>query len=159
MQLPGARTTSIAPSAISADEQPVRVPVVAFPVQPPPPDAFNGELGCVVGYSDVGYSDVDHRSISGNVVGTIRNGLAFALLREVMHQHPIGLSLGQPSATSVFKGSHELFLLRVDRNNRVAIPPEGLHLAVHVAKLGIAVDMLGTLTGFHVGLQGITHFL
>src|SRR6266545_1787778 len=154
MQFPGARSVAIAASAVSADEQPSRLSVVPFPVQtPPPPDALGSELGRVMSHSDV-----NHRSISCDVISAVGNGLAFAKMREVVHRYLISLSLGQPSPPPVFKGPHEFLLLRIHGDHRVPSPPKSLDLPVQVAKLGIAVRMLGTLTGLHIGLQGVPHF-
>src|SRR5215510_583915 len=155
MQFPGARSVAIAASAVSADEQPGRLSVVPFPVQtPPPPDALGSELGCVMGHSDV-----HHGSISCDVISAVGNGLSFTQMREVVHRYLIGFSLGQPSPPPVLKGPHEFLLLRIYRNHRVPSPPKSLDPAVQVAKLGIAVRMLGAFTGLHISLQGVPHFL
>ena len=155
MQFPGARPVAIAAAAVSADEQPRRLSVVAFPVQTlPAPDALGSELGRVMGHSDV-----DHGSISRDVISAVGNGFAFTQGREVVYRYLIGLSLGPPPPPPVFKGPHEFLLLRSHGNHRVARPPKGLDLPVQVAKLGIAVGMLGTLTGLHISLQGEPHRL
>ena len=117
---------------------------MTFPVQaPPPPDTFDGELGCAVRYPNI-----DYRSISSDVIGPVRNGLSFALPRKVVYRYLIGLSLGQPSATPVLKGSDEFLLLRVDGNYWIANPPECFHLPVQIAKLSITVHMLRVGGGF-----------
>ena len=90
MQFPGARPVAIAAAAVSADEQPRRLSVVAFPVQTlPAPDALGSELGRVMGHSDV-----DHGSISRDVISAVGNGFAFTQGREVVYRYLIGLPLG-----------------------------------------------------------------
>ena len=73
VQLPGPRPVAITASAVGADEQPLRPPVVLPAIQPPPPpDALDGELRRVMRHPDV-----DHRPISRDVVSAVGNGLAF----------------------------------------------------------------------------------
>src|ERR1017187_4508566 len=70
--------------------RPGSLPVVPPAIQaPPPPNAFRGKLGRVVRHPDL-----DHRSVQRDVIGPVRNGLAFAEVREVGYRHFVGRSLG-----------------------------------------------------------------
>src|SRR5450755_3673138 len=93
MQFPGALAVPVAASAVGADEQSFRSPMVSFSVQAPPaPDTFYGELGRIVSHSHV-----DHGSIAGDVISSVRNRLARAEMREIVHRDLVGFSFRQPA--------------------------------------------------------------
>jgi hypothetical protein len=84
VEFPGAlwRFQLLSPLSVGADEQSFRSPIVLFPVQAPPAsNALHGELGRIVGHAHV-----DHGSIAGNVISSVRNRLARAEMRKIMQQ-------------------------------------------------------------------------
>src|SRR5262249_22690429 len=72
-----------------------------------------------------------------------------------MDVHLFRLTSPSPRATRIFKGSNQLVLLGVHRNHRVAPPPESLRQPVDIAKLAIAIPMLGSLFALDIELQPI----
>src|SRR5215831_1867065 len=72
-----------------------------------------------------------------------------------MDVHLFRLTSPSPRATRIFKGSNQLVLLGVHRNHRVAPPPESLRQPIDIAKLPIAIPMLGSLLALHLELQPI----
>src|SRR3954463_11680832 len=62
-------------------------------------------------------------------------------------------ALGAQLTAAVLEVSDELFLLRVDRDRRLAGGLPGLHPRVDVFELGVAVGVACALAGLAVGLQ------
>src|SRR5215213_3351555 len=72
---------------------------------------------------------------------------------EIVHPDRFGLALGAQLAAAVLEVSDEFFLLRVDRDRRLAGGLPGLHPHVDVFELGVAVGVARALAGLAVGLQ------
>src|SRR5215472_615798 len=62
-----------------------------------------------------------------------------------------------PLAAIVFEIPYGLFLLGVDRYDRIIRGQEGLGLRINVLKLRVAIDVLAAFSGLAVGLQAIAH--
>ena len=115
---------------------------------PPAADAFDGEGGGVV--ID---ADADPALVGGDVVDAVGNGPAVGRDHEVVHAHFLGLALGAQLPAGVPEIANQLLFLGVDRDRRLAGPPEAADAGVDVLELGVAVGMLAALAGLGVGLQ------
>ena len=106
---PGPGATAIAATAIGANQQTSGRTIALSPIQPPPPpDTLHREFRRVVADPYV-----DHGPIVPDIIDPIGNGLALAPGRPIMHIDFVGLPFGSPRATPIFKGSYELFFLRI----------------------------------------------
>src|SRR5580704_4835006 len=144
--------TAVPAAAVGADQQPLGLAVMPPAVHPPPPpDALDGELR-----SFMGHSHVDHRPIARDVVRAIGNGFAFRLTRKVVGRNLLRLPSRHPLAARIFKGSHQLLLLCVDRNYWIAAVSKSLYLPVQVAELRVPVGMLGAFPCLHICLQCVS---
>jgi hypothetical protein len=76
---------------------------------PPPPDGCHCKFGCVARLPDVNTGFV-----ARHIVNTIRNGLSYRVLWEIMHQRTLRRSLGLPFAPVILKVAHEFLLFRID---------------------------------------------
>ena len=66
-----------------------------------------------------------------------------------------GRALRAPLATIVLEITHQFLLLGVDRYDRFVRRQQGHGLRVDVAKLRVAIDVIGSFTRLAVGLQAI----
>src|SRR6516225_313624 len=152
VQFPGTLPVSVAAATISADQQPCGITIVPPPIQAPPSsNALHGELRRFMRHTHV-----HNCPVQGDVISSIRNGLALTQVWKIVNGDLIGSALGQPSAPSIFKGSDEFFLLCIHRNYRIARSPECFDLPADIPKLRIPIGMLRSFTGLHVGLQGVS---
>src|ERR1700758_3023092 len=126
---------------------------MALAIQSPPSsNALHSELRCLVRYPDI-----DHRTVQGDVVSSVWDGLALAQVRKIVNVHFLRLALRQPSAPPVLKGSHEFLFLRVHRNHRVTKPAECFDLSVEITELSVPIGMLRSPPHLYMGLQSVTH--
>ena len=70
-----------------------------------------------------------------------------------MHPDRLGLALRAQLPSTLLEVPDKLFLLRVDRDHRLAGSLEGLHFRVDVLELGVAVGVAGALARLGIGLQ------
>jgi len=98
-------------------------------------------------------ADADPSLVGGDIVNPVRNRLAVGCDPEVVHAHFFGLALGSQLPAGVPEVANQLLFLGIDRDRRLAGPPEAAHAGVDMLELGIAVGMLTALAGLGVGLQ------
>ena len=98
-------------------------------------------------------AETDPSGIRGDVVDAVGRRLAQLGEGEIVHPNRFGLALGAQLTAAVLEVSDELFLLRVDRDRRLAGGLAGFHPRVDVFELGVAVGVARALAGLAVGLQ------
>src|SRR5207244_11881077 len=101
----------------------------------------------------VGSADADHAAIGLNDVNAVRKGQTLGLGTEVMVLNQNRCPAPQP--TVVLEVAHQLFLLGVDADNRIAAAAELLPVRAEVAELLVAVGTAVGTTTFAVGVQGV----
>ena len=117
---PQPESVSVGSATVGGDENPAGVGVFLFThVLPPLGDRGDGEdRGVVVdAYGDPG-------AVVGQVVDSIRNGLAIGLLGEVIGGHLDRFALGMPFLASLSEPSDEFFLFCINADHRVACGEE-----------------------------------
>src|SRR5208337_1684620 len=87
-------------------------------------------------------ADAHIAGIGANVVDAIGNGFAQFLVDEVMHIHFIRTSFRPIVAARVLVVADQLFLLGIDRDDRLAGGLEGHGLLVDVLELSVTVGMM-----------------
>src|SRR5712692_5665550 len=153
VELPSPKAIPVAPSSVGTNQKPTSLGIALLPRHlPPAADALHGELRRVVGDPNV-----HHRSIPGNVVRPIRDRVSLRQTREVVSLDLLRLASGPPGAARIPKGSDELFLLGVHRDDGVAGAHELLNLRVDVAELLVSIRVLGAFALLGVGLKRVPH--
>src|SRR3990170_5780021 len=147
--LPRPDARAVAATSVRADENLacVRIPLHTHGI-PPPTDARDRELRCVVGHPHI-----DEPFVPADVVRAIRDGRALCKVREVVDIHSAGLALRAPAPPRSFEGAHALLLLPINRDHGLTAPSEPCHLGVDVPELGISVRGLPPLLVLHVPLK------
>lgn len=100
-------------------------------------------------------ADADHHipAIVGEIVDAIGNSFADRLAGKNMVVHIQRLT--PPGPTSILEASNQLFLFRIDANNRVASLEKGSPLLINVAKLTIAIRIVCAGDRLAIAVQGI----
>ena len=101
---------------------------------PPAPDGLDGE-GCRVG----GVADRHPSFVVGEVVDPVGHGPAELFVDEVMGLGPRRLAGRVVLAPAVGELAHQLLLLGVDADHRIAAGQKRRHLVVQVDELGVTV--------------------
>lgn len=136
--LPQPVPAAVAAPAVARDVELAGIPVpVAAHLVPPAPDALHGEGGRVAADAHAHIP-----LVLPHVVDAVGGGLAEAKDGEVVVEHQGRLAGGQVLAPLVGEVAHQLLLLCIHRDYRLAVLHEGLGLVVYVAELGVTVDVL-----------------
>ncbi len=93
--------------------------------------------------------------VARHVVDAVRNRLALGVGREIMHQHRRRRALRLPFAPAVLEVPDQLFLLRVDRDHRLASGQMRVRGLVDVLELRVAVRMRGAFLPLARRLQPV----
>src|SRR6266446_4831658 len=121
------------------------------------PPASNGrdrELGGVAADADA------HPGlVVTQVVDSVGDRLALAWVRKIMHIDLGRLSFGPPGSARILLISHGFLLLRVDRDRWLTVTVLCSHPTIDVAKLLVAIGVVGPFTHFPVSLQAIAGML
>src|SRR5262249_45611250 len=152
---PQARTVAVAPPAVGRDQdlpRPGEAPCAHL--LPPTADARRGEEGRVMVDADT-----DPALVVRDVVDPVRDGLAQFLILEVVNADFLRRPFGAPLPAWVLEIPHQLLLLRVHRDHRLAALLKAPRLGVDVLELGVAVGMLPPLARLAVGLQAVAGFV
>ena len=115
---------------------------------PPAPDAFDGELRCIVCHARV-----NHAFVTVNIVSSISNGCALRKTRIIVDVHLWRLAFLMPFLPVILKVSDTFFLLRVHRNDWLSLLQKPFRRAIDVTKLPFAVRVRFSFFVFLVGLQ------
>ena len=98
------------------------------------------------------HPDAHPAPVVGHVIDPIGYGLAKLVVREVVNVDPRRLPLARPLTPAVAERPNQLFLLRINRHNRLAQSPKGPHTPVDAPELCVAVGVLTALQGLAIGL-------
>ena len=135
--LPASRPIPVAPAGVRRDVQACRFRVRALThTLPPVPNRSHRERRRIVVAPHA-----DPRFIAGHVEDTVRNRLPLRVAREIVHAHRRRRRLGLPFAACVREVPHQLFLLGVDRNHRLAGGQKPIRRRIDVLELLVAVRM------------------
>ena len=104
-------------------------------------------------------ADVDPALVAADVVDAVRDRFAKGFIDEIVDAYGFGLSLRIPLTTAVLERPHELLLLRVDRNYRVAGRVKGIGLRVDVFELRVSVGMLFAFDRLPIRLKAVAQLL
>src|SRR5579883_2790098 len=149
--LPDVRPIAVAAARVGGDEQVSRLGVaLAAHLLPPRRDRGDREDRRVVVDADV-----DEAVVGRNVIDAVGDGLADRVVGEVVHVHHLRFALGLPLASAVSEVADQLFLLRVDGDERHAAFEALLCLRVEVLELRVAVRVLRALDGLDRCLQTV----
>jgi hypothetical protein len=121
---------------------------------PPAPDRFHGKLGGVV--ID---PNTDPTGVGRHIIDPIRNDLAQLLVGKVVDPYRLGFTLGAPLPATISELTDQLFLLGINRHDRLSLPLESLHPPVDMLKLGVAVRVLAAFNRLAVGLQAVAQMM
>ena len=149
--LPGAQPIPVAPARIGRDEQGRGLGVgAATHLMPPVSNRRHRERRCVVvpAHAHPGF-------VARHVADAVRNRLALGVGREIMHQHRRRRALRLPFAPAVLEVPDQLFLLRVDRDHRLAGGQMLVRGLVDVLELRVAVRMRGAFLPLARRLQPV----
>src|SRR5450631_396922 len=150
--LPQPDTRSIRAAAIGSDRQLAGFRVALAPHRvEPAADGGDGKLSRIA--CD---PDAHPACIGANVVHAIRYDFAEFLVLEVVHLHAPRIAFRAVVGATILVVADQLFLLGIDRDDRL---PRGLcgdYLGVDVLELRIAVGMLRALVGLAVRLPAVT---
>jgi len=113
----------------------------------PGTDGVDGELSGVMRDADA-----DAATVVGEIVNSVRNGLAQFLVFKVVAVDPAWLAFAAPVCAGVPIVTDQLFLLRIDRDHRLIVGLEGQDLGIDVLELGITVRMVAAFVGLEVTL-------
>src|SRR5262245_12065719 len=103
LHLPQPASAPVRAAAVGCDQQPPRLRIGPAPhVPPPPPERLDGELGRVVTHPDA-----DPPGVRRHVVDAVGDGLALALVDEVVDLHLLGLALGLPLPAAIAVRAHQ----------------------------------------------------
>jgi hypothetical protein len=70
----------------------------------------------------------------------------------------LGVAGWLPTTAAIFQGSDQFFLFRVHTDHRVMVAHEAPDLLVEIAKLRVAMGMLGALDRLPIRLQRVSQF-
>src|SRR4051812_35097950 len=90
-------------------------------------------------------ADANAATVVGEIVNSVRNGLAQFLVLKVVAVDPARLAFAAPVCAGVPVVTDQLFLLRIDRDHRLIVGLEGQDLGIDVLELGITVRMVAAL--------------
>ena len=116
----------------------------------PAADRSDGELGRIARDPDA-----DPARIGCHVVHAIGHDLAEFLVLEVVHLHAPRIALGSIVRAAVPVVADQLFLLRVDGDDRLARSLRRNHFGIDVLELVVAIRMLRALVGLAVRLPAV----
>jgi hypothetical protein len=97
--------------------------------------------------------------VVGHIVDAIGDGLALAVINEVVHQDSPGMSLPLPLFSPLPEGTYQFLLLGIHRNDGLSLGLESLYLSGNVAELRVPVWVLLPFFRLAVGLQAITQLM
>src|SRR5579864_3588058 len=151
MDSPGAWQCAVAAAGIGTNQQALGLRVSFSSHQvPPTANTFDSKFRCFMGNAHV-----DDSFIPRHIVGPVRDRLAPALRRKIVDVDRRGVAFRLPATTAIIEGSHQFLLLRVHADDRVMVTHKAPNLIIEIAKLRIAIWMLGTLDRLYVSLQGV----
>src|SRR5713101_749261 len=152
---PESAPTAIAATAISSDQQFLRLRIQGLPqLLPPPPNRRDRKFGGIVLDAHTHPAEVRRE-----VINAVRNRLAQLLVGKVVAAHESGMALETPFPPIVFEISDQLFLLGVDRDDRLGTSLKGGHFCRNMLELCIAIWMLTALVRLAIGLQAVAQFM
>ena len=116
--LPQSNAISVASPAIGANQQVSRPGIDLFAhAKPPASNTGRGEGGRIV----IG-PDVDPTHVLADIINTIWNNFGRFWGSKVMNLHLFRLSFRLPFLPAILEISNKLFLLRINRNDRLMTP-------------------------------------
>ena len=147
--LPQTVATTVAPAAIGGNQQPfcLRISLHSH-LQPPAPNAGDGELGRVV--ID---PDADPTGVVGEVVYAVGNRLAQILVGKIVDVDLLRDSFGFAFLACVLEFSDQFLLLRINRDDGLILSPHGERPFVDMLELGIPIRMVRSFPRLPIGLQ------
>src|SRR6516165_1937750 len=149
---PEAASAAVAASPIGSDQQISRVRIALAPhFLPPSVNRLRGKLSGVVVNAHA-----DPALVVRYIVDPVRNSLPEGLVHEVVDAYLVGLPLWHPFAASVLEVTHQLLLLGIDRDYRLAALLETLDHRANVFELRIAVRMRIPFLCLAIPLQAVT---
>ena len=146
---PGAHP--IAAPAVRNEQQFCRLRVGALAhLPPPPPHRLDSKFRRVMVRPHT-----DPAGVSRYIVDPIRDRFAQRLIWKVVYPDVFGLALGLPLPPAIFEVTHQLFFLRIDRNDGLAVGLKRFGTRVDVFELRIPIRMRATFLGFARRLQAV----
>jgi hypothetical protein len=131
----------VAAVRISRDHQRAGVGVrVAAHLAPPPANRIDGEAGGIVINPDA-----DAVFVAAQIVDAVGNRLAVPGIAndEIMDADAVGFPCPPPGAAVILEIPHQLFLLRIHGDGRLAAPLRAGHRLGEIPKLSIALLLVG----------------
>ena len=105
------------------------------------------------------HADAHPSRVVGDIVDPIRRGTAQLGNHEVVHANFLGIPLRPPFPPIILEITHQLLLLGVHGNHRLAPLQVIANFLVDVLELLVAVGVAGPFQRFAVGLQAVTPFM
>ena len=133
-ELPEPHPRAIGAAAVRRNRQLscIRIALLSHALAP----ATNGKLGRVARDPDA-----DEAGVGGHIVHAIGDDLAELFILEVVHVHALRVALGTIISSAVLEVADQLFLLRVDGDDRLLLGLRRKDFRVDIVELGIAVGM------------------
>src|SRR4051794_1264982 len=142
-QLPQPDPRPVGTPAVGGDHESTGRRIALAPhLLQPGADGVDSELSGVMG-------DADAATVVGEIVNSVRNGLAQFLVLKVVAVDPARLAFAAPVRAGVPVVADQLLLLRIDRDHRLIV---GQDLGIDVLELGITVRMVAAFVGLEVTL-------
>ena len=104
-------------------------------------------------------ADADPALVVADVVHAVRVGATHRWVDKVVDSNLLRLALGVPLASAILVLAHQLFLLRVHRDHRLAGSKRSRHGGVDVLELRVAIWTLVALDDLGVRLQAVALIL
>ena len=124
----------------------VRVALAAHALQPFA-DRLHSELRRVARNSDA-----DPTFVGGHIVHAVGCDLAEVLVLEVVHFHAFRITFGVIIGATVLVVADDLFLLGIDRDDRLTFRLRRNDFCVDVSELRVAIGVFGALVGLPIML-------
>ena len=90
-------------------------------------------------------ANTDPAFITTQIVDAIGDRLALSGDDEIVHLDALGLALRSPLTPGILEITDQLFLLRIDRDDRLPLRLMVAHLVIEIVELGVPIRMMDLL--------------
>ena len=121
---------------------------------PPTADGVHCEAGRIVVDAHT-----DPTFVATQVIHPVGDRLALGGYEEVVHLHTLGLSLQSPLTSGILEVADQLFLLRIDRDDRLTLRLMVAHLVIEIDELSVPIRMRGSFPRLAIRLQRVAKLM